>query len=121
MRAAAFVWLVAWAFVGLPWRSFTLRPSFDHVRLMPYQFGRPSSHLLNVLAFVPLGICGDRIGWGPARVAQVAAGISMTTEALQLFSTRRYPSVSDVLSNTLGAILGVGMSRVARGRRSLER
>lgn len=114
LRAAAAGWLLAWSVVGLPWRSFTWPPSAHNVRLVPLQDGRPVSHLLNVLAFVPWGVLGGGLGWPVRRVALSAAGISAGTEFLQLFSSRRYPSVTDLLMNTAGAALGAGILAARR-------
>ena len=72
------------------------------------------SHLLNVLAFVPFGVLGAGFGWPAWQVALSAAGISGGTELLQLFSSRRYPSVTDLLMNTAGAALGAGILAARR-------
>ncbi len=109
LRLVAAGWLIAWSFVGLPWRSFTWRPSLENVRLVPLEDGRPGSHLLNVLAFLPWGMLSAGLGWSASRVTMSAAAISAVTEFLQLFSSRRYPSVTDLLMNTAGAALGAGI------------
>lgn len=107
MRIAAACWLMAWAFVGLPWRSFTAEPSLQRVQIVPFRDGSARTHVLNVVAFVPWGAVGWGLGWSATRVVLSGAAVSTGTELLQLFSRRRYPSVSDVLLNTLGTAAGV--------------
>jgi glycopeptide antibiotics resistance protein len=109
MRISLAIWLFLWARIGLPWRSFQWTPSFQRVELIPFQFGSPRTYVLNLLAFVPLGIISTRLGWHPRTVILVAAGVSVLTELLQLFSRGRYPSITDVILNTSGALLGVAV------------
>jgi glycopeptide antibiotics resistance protein len=108
MRLLAALWLLAWALIGTPWRSFSA-PSLQNVRLVPFQDGSPRSQVLNVLAFVPWGMVGMGLGWSAARAVATGAAISSGTELLQLFSTRRYPSTTDVLLNTGGTALGAAL------------
>lgn len=110
LRLLAAGWLLAWSLVGVPWRTFTGRPAADNVRLVPFEDGRPRSHLLNAFAFVPWGMVGSGLGWSAARVTLSAAAISGGTELLQLFSPNRYPSVTDLLMNTAGAALGTTLA-----------
>jgi len=73
----------------------------------------------NVLLFVPFGVLGvaaagatgrwtwRRVGW----VSLVAFGLSCTVEILQLFMRDRTASISDVIFNTLGALVGAIAAR----------
>lgn len=72
--------------------------------------GSLRGQLLNVLAFVPLGIIATRLGWRPRTVIVVGFAVSLLTEFLQLFSTRRYPSTTDLILNTMGVLLGVAIA-----------
>ena len=68
---------------------------------------------------MPLGIIGVLLGWAPGTVAALAASLSGLTEALQIFSTDRVPSTTDLLLNTAGAVLGISAIVLLRsGRRS---
>ena len=107
MRLALACWLCVWARIGFPWRSFQWTPSFRHLQLIPSMEGSLRGQLLNVLAFVPLGIIATRLGWRPRTVIVVGFAISFVTEFLQLFSTRRYPSTTDLILNTAGVVVGV--------------
>jgi glycopeptide antibiotics resistance protein len=111
MKLAFVVWCILWAWIALPWRSFSPVPSFRRVALIPSFTGSIRSQFLNVLAFVPLGIIGARLGWRPTGVVLLAAGVSAASEVLQLFSTRRYPSTTDVILNTAGALIGYMLVR----------
>jgi len=114
LRVSLAIWLFLWARIGLPWRSFQWTPSFRRVELIPFQVGSPRTYVLNVLAFVPFGIIGTRLGWQPSRVIVVAAAVSALTELSQLFSPGRFPSITDVILNTSGALLGVAFAVAVR-------
>lgn len=111
-------WLRLWAtwfaivcFVSLPWIGFTTQPQWHRVHWIPFQ--DPADKLrdviLNALLFVPFGLV---VGWrGSTRSALVVAAVMATTisilaEATQLFSTRRFPSATDVTAAILGAVAG---------------
>ncbi len=68
----------------------------------------------NMLLFAPLGV-----GFGllrlPARTALLAAALlSGSAELLQIFIPGRYAGISDVMSNTLGCVIGVSLVMTAR-------
>ena len=110
VRLALLLWGMGWAYVATPWRSFRSRPSLRNVELIPFLDGSLRTQVLNVLVFVPLGIIGTRLGWSPRTVALVGVSISALTELLQLFSTRRHPSVTDVILNVTGTLIGVALA-----------
>lgn len=68
--------------------------------------------ILNVLLFVPLGV-GLALAAVPAvRAVLVAAAVTLTVELLQLsIVSGRDASLSDLVTNTLGAWLGVVLAR----------
>ena len=59
----------------------------------------------NIAGFVPLGIVLAALG--PVRAVMAAALLSMFAETSQLVMLNRFPSLTDVATNVLGAILGV--------------
>jgi hypothetical protein len=66
--------------------------------------------LLNVLLFVPLGVLLRGLGARARRVIATGALLSLCIEALQwLVVAGRTTSVGDLLANTLGTALGVGL------------
>jgi glycopeptide antibiotics resistance protein len=124
MTLALLLWCLLWLLIGLPWRSFRVTPSLQRVELLPFVGGSFRSQFLNLLAFVPLGIIGTRLGWRPRTVVLVGFAMSALTEVSQLFSSRRYPSTTDLILNTVGTLMGVVIAkrvRTATERFSLER
>lgn len=106
-----FLWLCLVLFVSLPWLGFTPVPQWDRVHWIP--FGDPADKLrdvvLNGLLFVPLGFAVSRrrrLVPGIVLSAAMALSISVAAEATQLFSTRRFPSATDVAAAALGAMAG---------------
>jgi hypothetical protein len=70
---------------------------------------------LNVMLFVPLGFVGFRalgVASGVPQVVLLAALFSAMLELLQLLIPGRYTTVSDVLTNALGAAIGVALARL---------
>ncbi len=82
--------------------------------LMVVESGWFSDLLLNVVLFLPLGFIGQRTpglgGSSPRRWLWLGLGVSVVLEATQLFLPSRYPTVSDVLANALGAWVGALLS-----------
>lgn len=117
-RAPLWVWWIALAWlISLPWRGFTLEPQWSRVHPIPFTdpADRPRDFVLNVLFFVPFGYSFGRTRRGSV-VVLVAALVSLSAEATQLFGTVRYPSATDVTAAILGALLGAGFVRVAQRR-----
>ena len=76
----------------------------------------------NVLLFIPFGVFGVWAGaprrWAIVRIVQVTflgATLSVCVEAMQLFTTDRTSSISDVLANTLGTLSGAIAAVLLRG------
>jgi VanZ family protein len=111
------VWLLGWAFFGFPWMTFNPHPRFDQLSLVPFGRTRRRDQLLNFVYYVPFGLIGYLLGWPATLVTVVAASLSGVTEAVQLFSIDRFPSVTDFLLNTAGAFVGIAIITVLRGRR----
>lgn len=79
--------------------------------------------LLNVAAYFPLGalftlVFMSRMRANTAVVVAtgLAAAVSLVIEILQVSLPGRIPANTDLLCNTLGALLGAGVARVAGGR-----
>ena len=102
------------AVVGLP---SLLYIRFDrNINLVPfaYMFSDYRSSLLNVLLFVPLGFFLPVL-WKRFRsffwTALFGLGFSLTIEFLQLF-TFRATDINDLMTNTVGTILGWCLGRL---------
>ena len=76
--------------------------------------GAVADILLNVALFLPLGLALSADGWRPLRALTLGAAFSLAIEIAQFAIPGRDPSLSDVLSNTLGTALGIGLVRSAR-------
>lgn len=78
--------------------------------------------LYNVALFVPLGVALGVLRAGVLRALALAAGLSVCIEILQLVVIPgRDPSLSDVITNSLGGALGVPLSRAGAFTRSASR
>jgi len=64
----------------------------------------------NTIGYIPLGFVLARRGFW--RSVGLGAALSLFAETTQLFSIGRFPSLVDLTTNTLGAALGAGISRV---------
>lgn len=98
--------------VVVPWQRFDPVAHWDRVRWIPLVSPpiTPRDLLGNLLLYLPLGHALARLA-GVRRGMRLGVGtavlIALCTETLQLFSRGRYPSTTDLLSNTTGAWLGV--------------
>ena len=88
--------------------GLTGAPQWHRISLVP--FTDPADKILdlgvNLLMFIPFGYSFAARSGGLLRLAGAAALTSMTAELLQLFSTIRYPSSTDVVYAVVGALLG---------------
>lgn len=105
------LWIPLIWLLSFPWMGFTLDPQWDRVRLVPLTdpADKPSDMIANLLLFVPFGISvarRRRPALALARAAGLAAIVSVSAEAMQLFSTERYPSATDVSAAILGSLAG---------------
>lgn len=111
--AMALYLCLVFSLVGLPdIRYIRFQPN---INLRPFRyFFTDRTTLPNVVLFVPLGLflttLWDRFssGW---RVLLFGFWVSMTIELLQIF-TFRATDVNDLITNTLGTILGWGLGKM---------
>lgn len=113
------------AIVGTPSVLYaTFDPTVNWVPLVDI-VNAPSAYLrnsiLNILLFVPLGVFLPLL-WPAFRswkkTALVGLGVSSSVEILQLF-THRLTDVDDLITNTLGTILGFALAAWLLRRRSI--
>jgi glycopeptide antibiotics resistance protein len=103
-------WIPIVWIISFPW-PLTSVPQWHRVHWVPFAdpADKPTDLLANVLLFVPFGysLAGRRRGRARILQALLAAGVvSISAEALQLFSTARYPSATDVSAAMAGAAAG---------------
>jgi VanZ family protein len=116
LRKLLILWLVGWAFFGLPLTTFTLHPAFHRISFSPFQRTRRRDQVLNFAYYIPFGVATAILGWHPGFITASAGVLSGGTELIQIFSTDRVPSVTDVLLNVGGAIVGAAMVVFLRQR-----
>ena len=123
----------AWAMILIGWGLCIIivcsfpwgidSPRWDRVRFIPLLdvLRWPSPRLLqdaiaNVLLYMPLGFAYARVrriagATFMYEAAFIGLFLSMTCELYQVFSPVRYPSMTDVLMNTIGAFAGASIAR----------
>jgi glycopeptide antibiotics resistance protein len=100
-----------------PWQDFDGRPHWDRVQWTPFPNlqawgrGKWKEAVANVALFVPLGFLGMRaLGGRGLRTAVVVGclglGLSTGAELFQVFTLHRYPTMTDICTNTIGALCG---------------
>jgi VanZ like family len=122
LKLGSAAWLAGWAAFGLPWGGVSLRERRP-INVVPFRSGsyRRSDLVMNFAYYVPLGLIGELTGWPGRATVVTAAGLSALTEVIQVFARDRYPSVTDVILNTAGAVAGITLVRIVRGSRSPDR
>jgi hypothetical protein len=105
------VWILVIAGIVVPWGRLQDHPRWDRIRWIPLVSPpvRLSDVVGNIALYVPLGMfCApSRSGRaGVIRAATLALVLSGLTEATQLFSDGRFPSMGDLAMNVLGALIG---------------
>jgi len=68
--------------------------------------------ILNVLLFIPLGICLAVAGATRSLAVVAALSLSGLVESLQLVLPGRYPALRDLIANGAGGALGAGVASV---------
>lgn len=105
------IWFAFVCFVSLPWIGFTPYPRWERVHWIPFgdPADRPRDFVLNAIVFLPFGFAIARRRDPSSALllaAVMAATVSVGAEATQLFSTRRFPSATDVTAAVAGALAG---------------
>jgi VanZ family protein len=83
-------------------------------KLVPFYPFYRNDALRNLVMYAPLGCLLGLMARRRSRrsfglMVLAVAGVSLTFETAQLFLVTRYPSVDDLIFNTLGGTLGVGL------------
>jgi glycopeptide antibiotics resistance protein len=106
-------------------RQFSLESYFSRFTIGP---NSNFDFIRNILLFAPLGfVLGailDQRGWSKNRIRLVVfcSGLllTLTVESLQQFLPGRQPSVTDLLANTIGAMVGLACFRFWRKRHAVR-
>ena len=116
MRKLLVLWLIGWALFGIPWTTFTRHGGYDRINFIPFRRTRRRDQILNFAYYVPFGLVTAFLGWHPVGILGAAGVLSSLTEFIQIFSTDRYPSLTDVLLNVGGTLVGVAVVMFLRQR-----
>ena len=122
--------LVVWTLIVIlgvvPWASWVGHSHWDRIEWIPFTGTfRLRDIVLNVLFYVPVGFFCVRNGigrWKGSTSSAVTYGLvlSLVTEFTQVFGHGRFPSMTDVLTNTSGALAGAlladALTRRSSGR-----
>ena len=106
------LWIALIVTVVVPWGRFVDHIHWDRVQWVPFITPpvRMFDVVANMLFYVPYGYWYARQRRDTRRALATAVvsafALSICTEASQLFSQRRYPSLTDVASNLGGAYVG---------------
>jgi glycopeptide antibiotics resistance protein len=106
------IWWLLWAAIAFPWGTLDGIPRWQRVQWIPFDSVRPRDIALNLVFFTPFGWLGERAGWRATRVLIAAFALSLVTEVVQVYSSGRWPSTTDILVNVSGAILGLLAARL---------
>ncbi|MCI9575278.1 MAG: VanZ family protein [Clostridiales bacterium] len=110
-----FFLIITFEITGIPLISeITLRPE---INLIPFLdiLSDYKQYLANVLLFVPLGFFFS-LSWkeNKSLLRTILFGflLSLTIECLQIFSLSGITDINDVMTNTLGTLIGYGIFRI---------
>ena len=102
-------------------------PYWEGVVWTPFHGVRHSFRLLfdawaNVCLYVPLGLAYVQQrpaswGWSIVEAGMLAMVLSVGCELYQVFSPWRYPTMTDVVTNTAGALIGAALGTRLHGKK----
>jgi len=110
-RLPLWVWWIPVVWIASFPIGLTADPQWHRISLVP--FTDPADKILdlgvNLLMFIPFGYSFAARPGGLLRLMAAAALTSISAELLQLFSTIRYPSSTDVVYAVVGALIGAAV------------
>ena len=111
------LWTVLIVVAVVPWVGYQNHSHWQRVGWVPFVSPevRGRDVVVNLLMYAPWGYFFARSMPDAARrawlVVLLSAGLSITTEASQAYSHRRFPSATDVTCNVMGALMGARYAR----------
>lgn len=112
------VWLlIIVAITTLPWGNFDGQAHWDRVQWIPFSHfswrspRRWLETIANVVLFIPLGFLVVRVHrahglWAGVIACGAGLAVSMSAELFQVFTVRRFPTMTDLCTNTFGSLCG---------------
>ena len=127
-RVRVLLWVAIAAVVAamtMPFRYFTGHPVWANIEWIP--FTDPTTHwhdiLANMVLFSPFGyLLAMRrkrdlgVIW---KVTAAGAALSFCGEFYQIFCVHRHPSITDILSNTIGTMSGAWLAMLLESSANL--
>jgi len=80
-----------------------------NIHPIPFADGITRAFILNIFAFIPIGFLCPFVSKSYQKIKEAALfglGISLTIEISQLFTLHRLTDINDLLTNTLGTVIG---------------
>ena len=115
---AVYLFALTWIIVFKMQFSFQGLPDFREINLIPFAGSANVNNqidfneiIYNVLAFIPFGIYISMLkpNWSFLKKIAVIAGVSLLFEILQFIFAIGASDITDLIGNTLGGIIGVGV------------
>lgn len=115
---AVYLFALIWIIVFKMQFSYQGLPNFREINLIPFAGSVSVNNqidfieiILNVLAFIPFGIYISMLkpNWSFLKKIAVIAGVSLLFEVLQFIFAIGASDITDLLGNTLGGIIGIGV------------
>ncbi|WP_088037630.1 VanZ family protein [Gottfriedia acidiceleris] len=115
---AVYLFALIWIIVFKMQFSYQGLPDFREINLIPFAGSVSVNNqidfieiILNVLAFIPFGIYISMLkpNWSFLKKIAVIAGVSLLFEVLQFIFAIGASDITDLLGNTLGGIIGIGV------------
>lgn len=115
---AIYLFVLTWIILFKMQFSFQDLPDFRRINLIPFAGSVIKNDqidigeiIYNVLAFIPFGIYISMLkpSWSFLKKIAVIAGVSLLFEVLQFIFTIGGSDITDLIGNTLGGIIGVGV------------
>ncbi|QWQ38818.1 VanZ family protein [Gemella sp. zg-570] len=94
--------------------SFIKNHSARNINLLPYAYMNKLEVFLNILVFIPFGIYGKIISDNSSGLSVISYAFSLSFfyEAAQYIFGVGYSDITDLIDNTLGAIIGVLLFKI---------
>lgn len=111
-RYQLLLWIAVILAAVVPWTGF--QPHSHWARVGWWPFLSPPVRLrdlvLNLLLYMPFGVFFvrqfPRRGWAVVGALVAGCCLSLATEATQVYSHGRFPTMTDVVMNSAGALVG---------------
>jgi glycopeptide antibiotics resistance protein len=123
LRLQLAVWTLIVIGGVVPWATWTDHSHWDRIEWIPLTGNvRLRDVVLNILFYVPVGyffVTARSVSPAARRILLAALCgfvLSVVTETTQVFSHGRFPGMTDVTTNTAGALIGAMLAVRRRGR-----